>query len=532
MSAGGSKGSSSLAWVAEQTAILGADSLAASVKHHTALDGAVIASTGTPLTLTTATFAFADIEDSDKAASLSARLGLGIGNGVPSATLFGAVSSLDREQINRATLGAGTLTLTDPAGQAALAAGDGQAGQGTAPSTDLAALNRDLTRAQEITRDERAGVSFYGSSGAVGEIGSGLAGIRGNLQQSLDALSSPERLALEALAAGKSITDAVASLFDTRGDIDARTKARALALIDKIAAGEVSAAELKACGKQGSNWLDWLVPSAHAAGVCQQYSSAEIALCLDGLKKVGDVLAQLGVAAALDYFETRLREDPAGFEKAMAGLDVVGGGLLLQITGLDQTIKDAFLAHPGDLKAIEDAVGTFVAGQLVALGKGEITGTQATLATLAVTALVVKLAPKSLKDKAFARVTSLIKGMTGGEVTQAENGNAANRALHELYKDQLRAGMSKPATSDPQLTRFLDDLYRMDATVGSGSTAAAVRHEFMTGQSVGGKFHSQKAADYIRGLTRWLEKNPTARPNDRAAAENVIKDLQNALSGR
>ncbi len=30
-------------------------------------------------------------------------------------------------------------------------------------------------------------------------------------------------------------------------------------------------------------------------------------------------------------------------------------------------------------------------------------------------------------------------------------------------------------------------------------------------------------------LEKWLRKNPTANPGDRAAAENVIKDIMNAL---
>jgi hypothetical protein len=35
----------------------------------------------------------------------------------------------------------------------------------------------------------------------------------------------------------------------------------------------------------------------------------------------------------------------------------------------------------------------------------------------------------------------------------------------------------------------------------------------------------------IRALERWLRNHPDAAPGDRAAAENVIKDLQDALAG-
>lgn len=92
--------------------------------------------------------------------------------------------------------------------------------------------------------------------------------------------------------------------------------------------------------------------------------------------------------------------------------------------------------------------------------------------------------------------------------------------------------MSKPATSDAALTNIVNKLYRPNATVGSGSTAAAVRVELATGQPVGGAFHSQKAADGIASLSTWMAKNPTASAADRAAAENIMRDMGNALRGR
>jgi RHS repeat-associated protein len=109
---------------------------------------------------------------------------------------------------------------------------------------------------------------------------------------------------------------------------------------------------------------------------------------------------------------------------------------------------------------------------------------------------------------------------------------ARNRADFEKYKDALRAEMEKPHTENPALSDLMDTLYRENATVGSGSTAAAVRQELETGMPVGGAFHSQKAQDSISALQRWLSKNPAASPGDRAAAENVIQDMSNALRGK
>ena len=109
---------------------------------------------------------------------------------------------------------------------------------------------------------------------------------------------------------------------------------------------------------------------------------------------------------------------------------------------------------------------------------------------------------------------------------------AANRAKHEKFLVELRREMGKPHTTDPKLSKLMDEMYRDNATVGSGSTAAAVRHELATGQMVGGKTHTEKAEGMVTALEKWLRNNPTASPGDRAAAENVLKDLLDALSGK
>jgi hypothetical protein len=91
--------------------------------------------------------------------------------------------------------------------------------------------------------------------------------------------------------------------------------------------------------------------------------------------------------------------------------------------------------------------------------------------------------------------------------------------------------MSRPTVSNQELSRLLDKIYREGAQVGSGSTAAAVRQELATGLPISNRYHTQKAEESIVSLERWLQNNSTARPGDRAAAENVIRDLQDALAG-
>ena len=68
-----------------------------------------------------------------------------------------------------------------------------------------------------------------------------------------------------------------------------------------------------------------------------------------------------------------------------------------------------------------------------------------------------------------------------------------NVAAHAAYKDSLRAAMEKPIVADGRLADLIDDLYQPNATIGSGSTAAAVRHEIATGEPVKGKMHTQKS---------------------------------------
>jgi RHS repeat-associated protein len=136
----------------------------------------------------------------------------------------------------------------------------------------------------------------------------------------------------------------------------------------------------------------------------------------------------------------------------------------------------------------------------------------------------------------FPRTSSAISTAVGdvgpGCASSSAGTGAANRAAFEAYKDGLRAAMARPSVTDDGLSRLLDTLYRPGATVGSGSTAAAVREELANpGLLVGGKSHIQKAEDSILALQSWLQRNPTAQSGDRAAAENVIRDMENALGG-
>ncbi|GAA0835978.1 hypothetical protein GCM10009080_20660 [Cupriavidus pauculus] len=114
----------------------------------------------------------------------------------------------------------------------------------------------------------------------------------------------------------------------------------------------------------------------------------------------------------------------------------------------------------------------------------------------------------------------------------ATTGGTANAATVVKLADDLASKMAKPIVSDTKLGGLIDDLYRDGAKIGTGSTADAVRYEARTGNPVGGVFHTQKAQDYSVALQKWLDSNPNAPFSDRSAAQNVLRDLQNALKGK
>lgn len=164
VSVGAGKSSSSKAWVEEQTGIIATNRADITVAGNTDLQGAIIAiidAQGNDVNnvhLTTGTLSTSDIADHDKSTSMS----IGLGNitaaqfqtnsqGTTGGTLEAGYSYSDKEQINRATIGGGTITL---------------ANQEALPTT----LNRDVTKAQEITKDESENYDIYASQNSINSV--------------------------------------------------------------------------------------------------------------------------------------------------------------------------------------------------------------------------------------------------------------------------------------------------------------------------------------------------------------------------
>jgi hypothetical protein len=110
--------------------------------------------------------------------------------------------------------------------------------------------------------------------------------------------------------------------------------------------------------------------------------------------------------------------------------------------------------------------------------------------------------------------------------------------LHEKYLDILRKEMTKPSVKNEQLRIWFDEMWRPGATVGNGSTAAAARVEVLGGAKVKGGDHIQKANNYVVTLQKWIARQDRLPPAQKAsrgdynAAQNVLKDLLNALDGK
>ncbi|SFL95196.1 Haemagluttinin repeat-containing protein [Desulfomicrobium norvegicum] len=160
------KSSADSAWVNRQTSVIGQEEVDIRTEKNTHVEGAVIAAKNGNLKLDTGTLTYGDIKDHDKSknfqVSLSGSYSSGGDNTGP--TFDGSYGSSDRRQVNRATIGEGEITIRSD------------------PATGLEGLNRNLRRAQEITRDEQTSVVVYVDSSAIREIASGFEGIRGNLE--------------------------------------------------------------------------------------------------------------------------------------------------------------------------------------------------------------------------------------------------------------------------------------------------------------------------------------------------------------
>ncbi|WP_434560935.1 hemagglutinin repeat-containing protein [Pseudomonas sp. Z4-20] len=155
-------------WVGQQTRITGQDKVDIRTENHTQLDGALIASDTGKLKLDTSTLGFSDIAGKDKEHGYYLNVGGSYskgGGGTQDSSQVGKGEKdkngwsvegwnyeKDRQQIVRATVGAGDVVVRNDAGTGA----DSTKG-----------LNRDVDKAYEITRDDEHRTDLYVTKSSV-----------------------------------------------------------------------------------------------------------------------------------------------------------------------------------------------------------------------------------------------------------------------------------------------------------------------------------------------------------------------------
>ena len=152
-------------WVGNQTSITARDRLDIRTEEHTQIDGAVLASQSGNLKLDTDTLGFRDIKGEDKERSYYLNAGGSYGTGqqdqsqqgkgeagVNGWSLSGYEYEKEREQIVRATVGAGEIVVRS----------DAETGKDS-----TAGLNRDTSKAYEITKDKEERTDLYVTKSSV-----------------------------------------------------------------------------------------------------------------------------------------------------------------------------------------------------------------------------------------------------------------------------------------------------------------------------------------------------------------------------
>ena len=169
-----------------------------------------------------------------------------------------------KEGISRATVGAGVIAIRDQAAQDELEA--------SGKTAKLAALNRDLNKAQEITKEERSYVKLYVSDTSIkhaAEI----------IEESAELVSRIAKLAAEHFdkvlngegeGAYEKALYKLKKLAMAQGMSEAEVDAELRELNEKMQTEEGRAeiaAQARSCSvqKQGFNLLDLIAPKAHAA---------------------------------------------------------------------------------------------------------------------------------------------------------------------------------------------------------------------------------------------------------------------------
>ncbi len=82
---------------------------------------------------------------------------------------------------------------------------------------------------------------------------------------------------------------------------------------------------------------------------------------------------------------------------------------------------------------------------------------------------------------------------------------------------------------DSGLRNIINDLYKETSSFGDGGTADAIEYERATGQTVGGRYHTQKGQEYSKALEKAIGSG-RLNAADKEIAQNLLDRLKEALT--
>jgi len=160
-----------------QTSIIGSNSVDIRTEKNTHVEGAVIAAENGNIKLDTGTLTYKDLQDKDTGSNTQVGVSVPLGSALwadaspakpttpkdttaktdsspvtdflMGSTLSGSYDAHDKRQVNRATIGEGTIIIRSD------------------PAQGLAGLNRDLQKAQELTKDDTVKAMVYIDPGSL-----------------------------------------------------------------------------------------------------------------------------------------------------------------------------------------------------------------------------------------------------------------------------------------------------------------------------------------------------------------------------
>ena len=213
------------------------------------------------------------------------------------------------------------------------------------------------------------------------------------------------------------------------------------------------------------------------------------------------------------------------------GKDIKGDGFSYGYKDFNERFVNPTLQNIRDSVSDKDAydvgylVGTVVPVASGIMGIADKAGKISSTIRIADTLGDVALAGTVIdSSSAMSLINSIVQASigVGSSGTSANNRPSGSTSKREELLNKVE---------NQKLKNTINEMYRENSTVGDGGLADAIRHELNTGELVGGKSHIIKGKERVKNLQNILE-NQKLNATDKMVAQELLKDLQNALGGK